>query len=504
MKLDRPFTGILLDRPFTGILNDLQRRLRSRDGYSDIINLGLGNPGTPVDPALLDLVHQDIDQSGGMAAYGSSGGDLLTKKTIANFMTQVRKTPYQFDANCNQVAIIGGITETIKEYFLALYNKSAEIDGETVKHKKLRVLIPTPAYAWYFDALKKVAGVEAIKMDTHDTGWKLDAKSLEHFLNQSPPPDALILNYPCNPTGQDLTEAQWGDVAAVLKAHVKAHPEFRIVLDNAYKDLSFEPHKGLFEVAPELMQHGIEFNSVAKFHGYAGRKGPGFAVSQNAEDIAMLRRQLNPDLGIGMGYEAFLRGAFDPSYFTPECVEKALGMYRRRCRFVTNYINEQLAPTQGTNSHIALPTEGGMFVFADFSRWLGKQIVHKEARKLRQLLSEIMPENSGYFNHEAFKNDTINDDKDLSLYLILKAQVVTIPGQDFGAAPGAGMLRLALGDIGDLTTYKQTEQSEDFRHYLPEEPDLERKPLDDLRKLKAVMDRAISTLRILEQERGRS
>ncbi|MEK6746082.1 MAG: aminotransferase class I/II-fold pyridoxal phosphate-dependent enzyme [Pseudomonadota bacterium] len=197
-----------LDRPFTGVLNDLQRLLQSKPAYTDIINLGLGNPGTPVDPALLDLVHKDIHQNDGISRYGSSIGDLSTRKTIADFMMKIRKTTYQFDENCNQIAIVGGITETIKEYFLALYNKDTEIDGEIIKHNKLKVLIPIPAYAWYFDALKKIPGVETIKIDTRNTGWKLDAKSLEHFLERKPPPDALILNYPCNPTGQDLTEAQ--------------------------------------------------------------------------------------------------------------------------------------------------------------------------------------------------------------------------------------------------------------------------------------------------------
>jgi|GEM_PF-5559667 len=145
-----------------------------------------------------------------------------------------------------------------------------------------------------------------------------------------------------------------------------------------------------------------------------------------------------------------------------------------------------------------------MFVFADFNHWLGKKIEPKESRALRNLLCETMPENSDYFNHEVFKNNRINDDKDLSLYLMLKAHIVTIPGQDFGASPEDGMLRIALGDIGDLTTYRKTTSTEQFANYLPNEPDLRNKPLNDLRKLKSGMDRVISTLRNLEQEKTRS
>ncbi len=247
-----------LNRPFTAVLNDLQKHLRDKQGYKDIINLGLGNPGTPVDPALLKLLHQDIRENGGISRYGSSIGDPSTRKTIADFMLKVRETPYQFDDNCPQIAITGGITGTIKEYFVGLYNKSAHVDEEKgkVTHDRLSVLVPTPAYAWYFDALSKVPGIKVDKLDTSNTAWKLDAKSLETSLKQSKP-DALILNYPCNPTGQDLTEGEWRAVAVVLKEHIKANPEFRIVLDNSYKDLSFSPHKGLLEVAPELMQHSI-------------------------------------------------------------------------------------------------------------------------------------------------------------------------------------------------------------------------------------------------------
>lgn len=314
-----------------------------------------------------------------------------------------------------------------------------------------------------------------------------------------------------------------------MRDHVKTKPSFRIILDNAYKDLAFDSSIGLFEVAPDLMPYGIELNSVAKFHGYAGRRGPGFAVSQNTHDIQSLKNIQSTALGIGDTAEKFLAEAFSNTIFNPEKSEDIIGMYRRRCRFVANYINEQLKPTESTNHEIALSPQGGMFVFADFKPWLGKKIDPKEARKIRKTLGETMPANKKYFSHAVFKNNTINDDKDLSIYLMFKAKVVTIPGQDFGIDAKDGMIRLALGDIGKLTNYnfnytevinsqpqlksdpttyfdphRKKPEIEEFANYLPKEANFHLKPLDDLRKLKSAMNQIITCLKTLDKQNVRS
>jgi aspartate/methionine/tyrosine aminotransferase len=435
------------------------------------------------------MLTEGIQNNQGRSDYGSSIGSLETRKVLGDFLTQIRKTPYHFDQEYSQIALTRGVTAGIQHYLTGLKIRHA---GKP----DLRVLVPTPAYAWYKAAIEKVPGAVLDKIDTSGTGWKLDAKMLKQALAAHPDTDAIILNYPCNPTGKTLSKPEWQALADVLEKHAGEHPDFRVILDHGYYDLQFNEPVGLLSVASEkLKPHIIEFNSVAKFHAFAGIGGLGFAASENTGDIAMLRGQLNTGLGFN-DFEPFLRKAFSPGYFSDERVEQARSFYRRRCKFVANYINEKLGAV-GQNHDVALMPDGGIFVFADFSRWIGKSV--PKADELRTKLSKAAPkEYKAYLEQELFKEGRINDDKDLSFYLLSAAHIVTIPGKDFGTGPEQGMLRLALGDIGDLTSYKSRRAEDvDFNHYLPSEK--RGKPLDDLRKLQSAIDRAIRALGALKE-----
>jgi aspartate/methionine/tyrosine aminotransferase len=479
-------------RPFTALLNEMHIALKKQGNTPDLINLGLGNPGTIPDTDITSAAAPPKEER---LVYGSPIGNLDTRKAMANFLTEVRHSPYVFDDNVSQIALTRGITDSIQQYLTALSYSNASVTKSAIVMPKLRVAVPTPAYAWYFDIIHNNPALEVIKINTSQTDWKLDAVSLMQTLSQEPPPDVLLLNYPSNPTGTNLSEDQWRAVGFVLERHVKQHPEFRILLDNAYADLQFSTPTSLLTHSPSLANHIVEFNSVAKYTGFSGREGPGFAVSQNIEDIEMLRKRLNPSLGLGDERQAVLVKAFDPNNFSPEKSEKIIGTYRRRCHFVANYINYRLRAADGQNHQVALTPEGGMFVFADMKRWLGKKIAPREATKLKREAGVLIPDHREFFANELFKNNTINDDKDLSLYLALKAHVVTMPGQDFGIDGNEGMIRLALGDINQMTQYNAPPA--EFASYLPGE-DLEGKPLDDLRKLKSGIDQMIATLKELE------
>ena len=505
-----PTETYTLDSPFTAVLNTLQKRLKDTGGYDDMINLGLGNPGTALAPELQDVLAErargdkakQAEGSPGFFGYTSPVSTKETKKVLADFVTNIRGTDYGFKQEgeqYDQIAVTpSGITRSIQDYLQLLYNKE----------KKLSVLVPTPAYAWYFSAIKNIgrsgpgdggAGdIDVIKLDTRQHGWKLDATSLQRALSNEQP-DTIILNYPNNPTGQDLNEEEWKQVADVLRTYIADnHDHFRIILDNAYKELSFDDHKGLLEVAPDLMSHTIEFNSMAKLHAYAGQDGPGFAVSKNTNDIAMLNEYNKPHLGLGEPREELLREAFSSDFLTKERIEQTRRIYRKNCRFVANYVNATLGKL-GDNHPVVMRPDGGMFAYADFGKWLDKKIDNTEARRFRSILSNAMPEHTEYFNKAVFQNDKINDDKDLSFYLLLKAHVVTLPGQDFDEAPKDGMLRLALGDIGETTSYKGKKPKPKFLTPYLDEQDRGERPYHTLRKLKVAMDRSIDVLRGLEQ-----
>lgn len=162
---------IKLSRPFTGVLNDLRIQLEKQKDYDGMINLGLGNPGTPVDKTLQNILIAGIQENNGMSPYGSGVGKPETFKALADFLKNIRKTPYDFDSNYSQIAITGGITETIQKYLTVKSNQKSESGSKD----NLKVLVPVPAYAFYFTAIKETPATEAIKINTRDTEWVLNA-----------------------------------------------------------------------------------------------------------------------------------------------------------------------------------------------------------------------------------------------------------------------------------------------------------------------------------------
>jgi len=83
---------------------------------------------------------------------------------------------------------------------------------------------------------------------------------LDAYLLANPQIKAIVLNYPCNPTGIVLTHEELQQLAAILKKH----PAIVIVLDDVYRDLNFGKHETLLNVDPSFKERTIVIHSAAK------------------------------------------------------------------------------------------------------------------------------------------------------------------------------------------------------------------------------------------------
>ena len=200
----------------------------------------------------------------------------------------------------------------------------------------------------------------------------------------------LLLNTPSNPTGAVLDAAEIAEIGAVCRQH-----DLWILCDEVYASLVFQ---GRFHSPfdnPDLAERTVVVSSVSKSHAMTGFRC-GWAVGSQAFADALL--PLSETMLFGS--QPFLEDATAFAISSDLAETRAMReAYRERAQTVV----EALSNTPGISCHMP---EGGMFIMADIRR-------------------------TG-LSGEAF-----------ALRLMEEEQVVTMPGEAFGAY-AAGHLRLAL------------------------------------------------------------
>ncbi len=93
------------------------------------------------------------------------------------------------------------------------------------------VIIPTPGFVLY-ETICTIAGAKAVPLDISETGFQIDAASLNAAITEKT--KAIILNSPNNPTGAVLNDAS---LKAVRDA-VLGKPIF-VICDNVYNQLTY-------------------------------------------------------------------------------------------------------------------------------------------------------------------------------------------------------------------------------------------------------------------------
>ena len=179
-----------------------------------------------------------------------------------------------------------------------------------------------------------------------EDAFRLTVKALEEKV--TPKTKALLLNFPCNPTGATLTKADMKAVAKFVLKH-----DLLLLADEVYSELSYDGKVQSFSSMPELRDNLVLLNGFSKSWAMTGYRlgyacGPAPVV-----DTMMKIHQYGimsaPTLSQYAGVEAMNRGDDD--------VVRMRDEYRRRRDFLVSSLNAMGLPT-------ILP-KGAFYVFPD-------------------------------------------------------------------------------------------------------------------------------------------
>ena len=282
----------------------------------DVISLGVGEPDfdTPwhVSRAAVTALEN------GQTHYTSNLGTPELRQSIAAYLKRRFNAPYDWR---RQILVTVGVSEAIDLAIRAVTSPGDEI------------LYHEPCFVSYAATIRLAHGTPVAVETRVEDDFRLTVEALERKV--TPRTKALLLNFPCNPTGATLSRADMKAIAKFVLKH-----DLLLLADEVYSELIYPP-KGMsakplsFASLPELKDHLILLNGFSKSWAMTGYR-LGYACGPHDVVDAMMKiHQYGimsaPTLSQAAGVEAMEHGDEDVARMRAE--------YRRRRDFLVAALN---------------------------------------------------------------------------------------------------------------------------------------------------------------------
>ncbi len=185
------------------------------ESMQGVISLGVGEPDFPTPWEIRKAGILSLES--GKTRYTANRGLIKLRREIASYMD--RKYQMQFDPDREILVTVGG-SEAIDMSLRAIICPGDEI------------IIPQPSYVCYEPMVRICGGVPVILETSAENDFKVTPEMLRAVI--TPKTKALILPYPCNPTGAIMEREDLERVAEVLR-----DTNIIVLSDEIYAELTF-------------------------------------------------------------------------------------------------------------------------------------------------------------------------------------------------------------------------------------------------------------------------
>ena len=185
------------------------------DSMDDVISLGVGEPDFPTPRAVRTAGIRSLELA--KTKYTANRGLELLRQEIQSYV--YRKYNIRYDAASEVLVTVGG-SEAIDAAVRAITNPGDEI------------IIPEPSYVCYEPITRLSGGVPVVINTRAENDFKLTKEELLSAITERT--KALILPYPCNPTGAIMEREDLEKIAEVLRER-----NILVISDEIYAELTF-------------------------------------------------------------------------------------------------------------------------------------------------------------------------------------------------------------------------------------------------------------------------
>ena len=212
-----------------------------------VISLGVGEPDFPTPWEIRKAGILSLES--GKTRYTSNRGLEALREEISNYVE--RKYNVSYDATSEILVTVGG-SEAIDACIRAIASPGDEI------------IIPQPSYVCY-EPITALCGCKPVIIETKaENSFKLTPEELKAAI--TPRTKALILPYPCNPTGAIMEKADLEAIAKILK-----ETNILVISDEIYAELTFgdKPHTSIASI-DGMQERTVLINGFSKAFSMTG------------------------------------------------------------------------------------------------------------------------------------------------------------------------------------------------------------------------------------------
>ena len=181
----------------------------------DVISLGVGEPDFPTPWQIRSAGIRSLEN--GKTRYTSNWGLEMLRSELSDYVD--RKYKVRYDPHEEILVTVGG-SEAIDACIRAVVEEGDE------------VIIPQPSYVCYEPLTTLAGGVPVIIETKAENDFKVTPQELIEKI--TPKTKALVLPYPCNPTGAIMEKEDLEAIARVLK-----DTNIVVISDVIYSELTF-------------------------------------------------------------------------------------------------------------------------------------------------------------------------------------------------------------------------------------------------------------------------
>lgn len=277
-----------------------------------VISLGVGEPDFQTPWHIRKAGISSLER--GRTKYSANRGTMELRREISAYLK--RRYGLEYKSESEILVTVGG-SEAIDGAIRAIVSPGDE------------VIIPQPSYVCYEPITALAGGVPVIIETKAENDFKVTAEELKKAI--TPKTKALILPYPCNPTGAVMEREDLERIAEVLK-----DTDIIVISDEIYSELTYceSPHVSPASV-PNMWERTITVNGFSKAYSMTGwRLGYACGPEEIMKQITKIHQyaiMCAPTTSQYAAVEALRNG--------DEEIEKMRNEYDRRRRLIVHGFN---------------------------------------------------------------------------------------------------------------------------------------------------------------------
>ena len=212
----------------------------------DVISLGVGEPDFVTPWHIREATIYALER--GHTSYTSNLGMLSLRQAICDYVASDFGVEYDPKREC---IVTVGVSEALDLVLRAVLNPGDE------------VLYHEPCYVSYSPIVKMVHAVPVPVVTVEEDAFALDPAKLAARI--TPKTRVLLLNFPNNPTGANLTYAQKEEIAKLAVKH-----DLLVITDEIYAELTYGERTKTIAAFPGMKERTVFLHGFSKAYAMTG------------------------------------------------------------------------------------------------------------------------------------------------------------------------------------------------------------------------------------------